>query len=98
MKTKGTEHDVLRAVYSDRARDGRLVGTAGDSFVMLVEWDASGAVCSESIQPFGTAAGRPGSRHYADQAPLFVVNRRKPVPFTEAAQRAMLEREYRPGR
>jgi acyl-homoserine-lactone acylase len=89
--------DVLRAVHSRRGRDGRLVGSAGDSFLMVVEWDASGAVHSESIQPFGAAAGRPTSAHYADQAPLFAVNRLKPVPFTEAAQRAMLEREYRPG-
>jgi acyl-homoserine-lactone acylase len=89
--------DVLRAVHTARERDGRYVGRAGDSFVMLVEWDATGAVRSESIQPFGTAVGRPGSRHATDQMELFATNRLKPVPFTEAAQRAMLEREYRPG-
>jgi acyl-homoserine-lactone acylase len=73
------------------------VGRAGDSFVMLVEWDATGAVRSESVQPFGTAVGRPDSRHATDQMELFATNRLKPVPFTEAAQRLMLEREYRPG-
>lgn len=87
--------DVLRAVYSTRQRDGRRMATTGDSFVMLVEWAADGSVRAESIQPFGNALGRPRSRHYADQAPLFVSRQRKQAPFTEAEQRAMLAREYR---
>ena len=89
--------DVLRAVHTQPQRDGRYGGTAGDSFIMLVEWDAMGEVRSTSAQPFGTALGRPGSAHATDQMLLFATNRLKPVPFTEAAQRAMLEREYRPG-
>jgi acyl-homoserine-lactone acylase len=89
--------DVLRAVHTARERDGRYVGRAGDSFVMLVEWDSTGAVRSESMQPYGTAIGRAASPHATDQMELFATNRLKPVPFTEAAQRLMLEREYRPG-
>jgi acyl-homoserine-lactone acylase len=87
--------DVLRAVYSTRQRDGRRMATTGDSFVMLVEWAADGSVRAESIQPFGNALGRPRSRHYADQAALFVSRQRKVAPFTEAEQRGMLAREYR---
>ena len=89
--------DALRAVYVARDGHGHLAGNAGDSFVMLVEWTAGGAVRSESIHQFGAATSRPGARHYADQVPLFVAGRWKPVPFTEAAQRGALEREYRPG-
>lgn len=89
--------DVLRAVHTMPERDGRWVGRNGDSFILFVEWDRDGRVRSESIQPYGAAAGHPGSRHHADQAALFAARRWKPVPFTEAQQRAMLEREYRPG-
>lgn len=90
--------DVLRAVYFTRDAHGHLEGNAGDSFILLVEWGPDGVVHSQSIHQFGAATSRPESKHYADQLPLFVERRWKSVPFTEAAQRAMLEREYRPGR
>ncbi len=89
--------DATRAVYWNVLDDGHMIGTVGDSFIMLAEWDAKGAVHSESIHQYGAATSRPASKHYADQLPLFVKHQWKPVPFTEAAQRAMLEREYRPG-
>jgi acyl-homoserine-lactone acylase len=89
--------DVLRAVYGVPAADGTLVGEVGDSFVMRAWWDADGTVHSESVQPYGAATSRPGSPHYADQAPFFSAERFKPVWFTEAEQRAHLEREVRVG-
>lgn len=89
--------DALRAVYSSPSADGKLVGEVGDSFIMLVEWGADGVVHSESVQPFGAATSRAGSAHYADQAPLFAGEKFKPVWFTEAEQRAHLERETRVG-
>ncbi|MBI2796291.1 MAG: penicillin acylase family protein [Gemmatimonadetes bacterium] len=89
--------DVLRAIHGTLGDDGIVTGYAGDSFIMVVEWDKGGMVMSESLQPFGAAVTRPSSPHYADQAQRFVDKRFKPVLFTEAAQRAHLEREYRPG-
>jgi acyl-homoserine-lactone acylase len=41
-------------------------------------------VRSTSIQPFGQSITRPGSPHFSDQAPLFVMHKRKPVHFTRA--------------
>ena len=61
--------DVLNATYATRV-GSHLVGTQGDSLVLIVGFGPGGAR-SESIQPFG-ASNRPASRHYADQAPLFV--------------------------
>lgn len=89
--------DVLRAVYARRARDGRLEAVAGDSYVLVVEWDAAGSVRSRSVQPFGAAPLDRRSPHYADQAALFAGRRYKPVWFEEAEVRAHLAREYRPG-
>lgn len=73
--------DTLRAIYADRAADGRRVGNNGDGFIMLVEWPAGGAVRSQSVHQFGAATTRRASPHYADQAPLFATERWKPVPF-----------------
>lgn len=89
--------DTLRAVYGFDADDGRLKGVAGDSYILLVEWDREGRVSSRSVNPFGSAVQDRRSRHYADQAPLFARQELRPVWLDEADIRAHLEREYRPG-
>ena len=88
--------DTLHAVLTRPADDGRLVGWAGDSYVLLVDWDTEGRVRSRSIHPFGSATSDARSPHYADQAPLFARRQLKPVWLDEAEIRAHLEREYRP--
>ncbi|MET0179286.1 MAG: penicillin acylase family protein [Novosphingobium sp.] len=88
--------DTLRASTSwlKDAPDGRLPIKHGDSFVMFIEWPRNGPVTSRSIQPFGAAITRPRSPHFADQAPLFVAHRTKPVHFTRAEIAAHAVRRY----
>ncbi len=91
--------DILHAVYGRGFdRDGRLTGVAGDCYVLIVEWDKDGNVSSESIHQYGSATLDESSPHYADQVPLFIDCKMKPVWFDEADIRAHLEREYRPGK
>ncbi len=74
--------DTLRAsTLWDVDPDGRLAVKHGDSFILWAEWMPGQRVRSRSIQPFGQAITRPGSRHFADQAPLFVRKQLKPVYF-----------------
>jgi penicillin amidase/acyl-homoserine-lactone acylase len=89
--------DTLHAVYARESADGRLVGWAGDSYVLMVNWDRAGQVHARSVTPYGNNVSDPRSRHFADQAPLFVRQELKPVWRTEAEVRAHLEREYVPG-
>jgi acyl-homoserine-lactone acylase len=89
--------DTLHAVYARRAPDGRLVGFAGDSYILMVAWDREGRVEARSISPYGSATLDRRSPHYADQAELFVRRELKPAWRTEAEVRAHLEREYAPG-
>ena len=89
--------DLLRAVYGRPGKDGRIAGVAGDSYILLVEWDTEGRVSSRSIQPYGSATLDDRSPHYADQAPLFAATRLKPVWLEESEIRAHLERDYRRG-
>ena len=93
----GGAPDVPRAVYSRLDEDGRLLGVAGDSYILQVEWDPAGQVHSRSIHQFGSATLDARSRHYADQAPLFARGELKPVRMDEADLRAHAVREYRPG-
>ena len=88
--------DALHCVYGEW-KENHLEGVAGDCYVLLVTWDADGAVHSRSIHQFGSATLHAQSPHYADQAPLFAARETKPVWLDEADLRQHLEAEYRPG-
>ena len=89
--------DTLRAAANwDQAPNGQLRVKHGDSFIMFMAWDKAGRVRSESVQPFGAATTRPQSKHYADQAALFVAHKLKPVWFDPAELARHTERDYRP--
>ena len=89
--------DLLRAIYPEPQKDGRLRAIVGDSYILFVEWDRHGRLRSRSIHNYGSATRDERSPHYADQAPLFARRELKPVWMDEAEIRAHLEREYRPG-
>ena len=88
---------VLHAVASEPYGDAQLKGRKGDSYVLMVQWDSSGNVKSESIHQYGSATKDRGSPHYADQSPLFVKRQLKPVWLDKKNIREHLEEEYRPG-
>jgi penicillin amidase/acyl-homoserine-lactone acylase len=71
-----------------------LTAVDGDTFIMFVTWDKNGKLSSQSIHQFGSATLDPASPHYADQSPLFVAMRMKPVWFTEAELQGHFERDY----
>jgi acyl-homoserine-lactone acylase len=90
--------DVLRAtsIWDKTEKDDKGRVKHGDSFIMLVNWDAAGKVGSKSIQPYGAATTRPNSPHYTDQMKLFVAKKFKPVHFERADLLAHAKRAYRP--
>lgn len=83
-------------MYGRPDPDGRLRALAGDTYVMFVEWDDAGHLSSRSIHQFGSATLDETSPHYADQTPLFVAMKTKPVWFTEAQLKGHVEKDYRP--
>lgn len=88
--------DTYRAVYGRPDPDGRLRALGGDTYVMFVSWDKAGHLSSRSIHQFGSATLDETSPHYADQTPLFVAMKTKPVWFTEAQLKGHVARAYRP--
>jgi acyl-homoserine-lactone acylase len=90
--------DIYRAVYGKQQDDGTLTANGGDTFVMFVSWDRAGTLTSRSIHQFGSATLNKASPHYADQAPLFVAMKTKPVLFTAAERAGQIKRRYRPGK
>lgn len=90
--------DILHAVYGGALRnDGTTTGRAGDCYILLVRWDDGGNVSSESVHQYGSATLDASSPHYADQVPLFVDRKLKPVWMDEEDIRKNLKAEYRPG-
>jgi acyl-homoserine-lactone acylase len=89
--------DIYRAVYGIPQTDGTLSASAGDTFIMFVTWDKAGALSSDSINQFGSATLDSHSIHYADQTPLFVAMKTKPVLFTQSQLAGNVEADYRPG-
>ncbi|MBV8977648.1 MAG: acylase [Alphaproteobacteria bacterium] len=89
--------DTYRAVYGVPQTDGTLTAVDGDTLIMFVTWDRDGKLSSDSIHQFGSATLDSHSRHYADQAPLFVAMKTKPVRFTWAALQGHIEADYAPG-
>jgi acyl-homoserine-lactone acylase len=89
--------DIYRAVYGLQQSDGTLTAEGGDTFIMFVTWDKNGKLSSQSIHQFGSATLDESSPHYADQTPLFVAMKTKPVLFTEDELQGNITADYRPG-
>jgi acyl-homoserine-lactone acylase len=72
----------------------RLYGTAGASYVSVVEFGPQ--VRALAVHTFGSS-GDPRSPHFFDQAPLFARGEMRPAWFTREEVLANAERSYRPG-
>jgi len=90
--------DTYRAVYGQpRPSDGTLTAVDGDTLIMFVTWDKNGKLSSQSIHQFGSATLDTNSPHYADQSPMFVAMKTKPVLFTADDLKGNIEADYKPG-
>ncbi|RMF13078.1 MAG: acylase, partial [Alphaproteobacteria bacterium] len=79
--------------------DGRLTAIAGDSYIMVVDWDEKGRMRPlRTVHQFGAATSRPQSLHYADQTALFAAERFKILPLDLSSLQREAESEERPGR
>lgn len=85
------------ASFGGRLEPGtkRLYGTAGNSFVAVVEF---GPRVRAIAVMAGGASGDPRSRHFTDQAPRYASGRLREVYYYPEQLRGHTERTYRPGR
>ncbi|MFY0685828.1 MAG: penicillin acylase family protein [Cyclobacteriaceae bacterium] len=70
--------DVLAAMHSVPDENGRYKAVAGESYIMMVRYPASGPPIIETVNVFG-ASNVPGSEHYDDQMDLFINQQLKPM-------------------
>src|SRR4029077_11890298 len=91
--------DALRSIEPQaRLRsDGTTSAIAGDALAMFSTWTKDGRWQIESVVPFGSS-NVAGSRHYADQAPLFADEKLKRLPLAPDEVMAEATQIERPGK
>jgi acyl-homoserine lactone acylase PvdQ len=91
--------DVLHSIEQQpRLRsDGTSTAIAGDALAMFSTWTKDGRWQIESIVPFGSS-NVAGTRHYADQAPLFADEKLKRLPLSPEEVMAEATQIERPGK
>lgn len=65
--------DIMRAIYPKKlGDDGKLIANAGDTWMAIVEWDEEQQLSADIVHQYGSAFADKLSKHYNDQAVLFV--------------------------
>ena len=93
--------DVLRAIYGDPNRiteNGSMNALAGDTHIMIADWDEGGSLDLVSIHNYGSATLDKDSPHYSDQTEAFALGQYKSMPTKLEDILAVAERDYRPGK
>ena len=86
--------DNIAAIYSMDYKKGKVKGVVGDCYIELARFTPEGPII-ESVNVYG-ASSRSGSPHYADQVPLFVSFKTKPMTLKRSEVFAKAERVYHP--
>ncbi|NNE58910.1 MAG: acylase [Hellea sp.] len=92
--------DTLRAIYGDYkgfVENKGLSAAAGDTHIMVADWDENGNLTLDTIHQFGAATLDENSPHYDDQAPLFARGEYKRMPMTLKEVLPLATRDYSPG-
>jgi acyl-homoserine-lactone acylase len=84
----------FRTINYRKDEKGKSIGVGGDGYILAVEF--TDPPKGYSILAYSQSSN-PESKHYNDQAQLFVRGEFKPTWFTEQDIKAHLERSYRPG-
>lgn len=93
--------DVLRAIYADPSTipdNGAMNSLAGDTHIMVAEWDEDGELNLSSIHNYGSATLDETSPHFDDQTELFAMGGFKPMPTELEDILKVATRDYRPGK
>ena len=87
--------DVLSAIYTKKQKDGRYRVTAGESYILLAQFNQEGLPELESVHSYGSSA-KPHSPHYTDQMELFVNQELKPMTLSKEEVLAKAVSIYHP--
>lgn len=93
--------DVLRAIYADPntiEANGSMNALAGDTHIMVADWNTEGSLDLTSIHNYGSATLDESSPHFADQTEMFAKGEFKNMPTKLEDILAVATRDYQPGK
>ncbi|WP_425392210.1 penicillin acylase family protein [Ekhidna sp.] len=87
--------DVIAAMNNNYMGEGKVRGSSGESYIMMVRYPEDGLPIIETVNVFG-ASNRPESPHYDDQIPMFLNRERKRMTLDIDEIRKNAKRIYHP--
>lgn len=88
--------DLLAPQWSRPYEGGKRKIVGGDAYVMLVKFPKNELPIIETVNTYG-ASSHPDNPHFADQVPLFLAQKTKPMYLDKQKVMAQAERIYSPG-
>jgi acyl-homoserine-lactone acylase len=88
--------DVLAAEYSVPHKNGTRKVNVGDAYIMFIRYGKQGLPVIETVNTYGASA-HPGNPHFADQAPLYLQQKTKPMTLDKETVLKYARRIYHPG-
>jgi acyl-homoserine-lactone acylase len=90
----GNDLGCIRVLGYTRAEDGKLIASAGDGWILAVEFGETPRAIS--VLAYGESS-LPSSPWFSDQAEMFAKGEMKKIAFTESDVNASVVKRYRPG-
>ncbi len=88
--------DLLAPQWSRPYEGGKRKIVGGDAYVMMVKFPKNELPVIETVNTYG-ASSHPDNPHFADQIPLFLAQKTKPMTLDKQKVMAQAERIYSPG-
>lgn len=88
--------DLLAPQWSRPYEGGKRKIVGGDAYVMMVKFPKNELPIIETVNTYG-ASSHPDNPHFADQVPLFLAQKTKPMTLDKQKVMAQAERIYSPG-
>ena len=88
--------DLLAPQWSRPYEGGKRKIVGGDAYVMMVKFPKNELPVIETVNTYG-ASSHPDNPHFADQVPLFLAQKTKPMTLDKQKVMAQAERIYSPG-
>ncbi len=87
--------DLLAPQWSRPYEGGKRKIVGGDAYVMMVKFPKNELPVIETVNTYG-ASSHPDNPHFADQVPLFLAQKTKPMTLDKQKVMAQAERIYSP--
>jgi acyl-homoserine-lactone acylase len=88
--------DLLSPQWTEPYQNGQVKSVGGDGYIMFIRFNPGQLPKIETLNMYG-ASSHPGNKHFADQVPLYLQQKTKPMTLDKQEVYQKAERVYHPG-